>query len=95
MATIHRFPHCQAFFSVQEVQGVPCLFTHCNAQGLGFLTYTALDYALGHSIGLRMDGSARRFTVEEMQAIRACPEVAAFGAARRKAAKDFYAMLRA
>lgn len=95
MTDIIAFPDGLQFFSVQQVQGEPCLFTHANPRGDGWLTFTALGYALENRCGLTLDGSSRAFSVAEMAAIRAHPAVAAFSQRRVAAAQDFWAMIRA
>jgi hypothetical protein len=57
--------------SVRDVQGVPSLFTHCNAQGNGFITYTGLDYVLANRCGLTLSGRAVKFNRAQMANIRA------------------------
>ena len=56
--------------SVRDVQGIPSLFTHCNADGNGFITYTALEYVLANRCGLTLSGRAIQFNRAQMDTIR-------------------------
>jgi hypothetical protein len=92
-ANIYPFPDGLQFFSIIDVDGVACIFTHSNAQGLGFLTYTGLAYAMENSVLVTLDGATRRLTRKDKAAILKHPAAEAFYCAREGAAKDFWAMV--
>lgn len=64
------FPLSDCFGSFREIGGDLHLFTHCNPQGRGFLTYTCMAWVFERRVGVTLDSDHIPFSDEDMITIK-------------------------